>query len=97
MSHAPGAGEDKPIVITPDPALPERIAVAIHADSERASRAVAAEIAGLIRARAAEGRRAYRELVEAEGFTDYYSAATPIDALERSNIGSRPARRRTPA
>ncbi len=43
---------------------------------------------------AAEGRRAYRALVEAEGFIDYYSAATPIDALERSNIGSRPARRR---
>ncbi|MEZ4406053.1 MAG: phosphoenolpyruvate carboxylase [Polyangiales bacterium] len=43
---------------------------------------------------AAEGRRAYRALVEAEGFIDYYSWATPIDALEKSNIGSRPARRR---
>lgn len=58
MSHASGEGDDKPIVITPDPALPERIAVAIHADSERASRAVAAEIARLIRERATAGRRA---------------------------------------
>jgi glucosamine-6-phosphate deaminase len=44
----------------PDPQRPacERIPVAVHADSAAASRAAAAEIAGLIRARAAEGKRA---------------------------------------
>lgn len=36
---------------------------------------------------------AYTNLVRAEGFTDFYSHATPIDALEMTRIGSRPARR----
>jgi len=36
---------------------------------------------------------AYSELVRAEGFTEFYSHATPIDALEVTRIGSRPARR----
>jgi phosphoenolpyruvate carboxylase len=37
--------------------------------------------------------KAYRELVEYPGFIDFYSNATPIDVLEQSKIGSRPARR----
>ncbi|NDC80290.1 MAG: phosphoenolpyruvate carboxylase [Verrucomicrobia bacterium] len=37
--------------------------------------------------------RAYRKLVEEEGFLDFFRQATPIDAVERSTIGSRPARR----
>jgi phosphoenolpyruvate carboxylase len=36
---------------------------------------------------------AYRDLVETPGFIDFYSHATPIDVLEQSKIGSRPARR----
>ena len=36
---------------------------------------------------------AYTEFVHAEGFSDFYSHATPIDALEVTRIGSRPARR----
>lgn len=36
---------------------------------------------------------AYQEFVHAEGFSDFYSHATPIDALEVTRIGSRPARR----
>ncbi|MDD5200914.1 MAG: phosphoenolpyruvate carboxylase [Terrimicrobiaceae bacterium] len=36
---------------------------------------------------------AYTEFVHADGFTDFYSHATPIDALEVTRIGSRPARR----
>ncbi|MEM7808380.1 MAG: phosphoenolpyruvate carboxylase, partial [Planctomycetota bacterium] len=36
---------------------------------------------------------AYREIVAQEGFIDFFRAATPIDALEQSNIGSRPSRR----
>lgn len=35
----------------------------------------------------------YRALLQSERFMDFYSQATPIDVLEHSNIGSRPARR----
>jgi len=38
-------------------------------------------------------RTAYRELLEAPDFIDFYREATPIDVLEASRIGSRPARR----
>lgn len=45
-------------------------------------------------ARLAEfSREAYRQLVESDGFLDYWAQSTPIDALERSTIGSRPTRR----
>lgn len=37
--------------------------------------------------------RAYRRLLEADGFIPFFRQATPIDALEHSSIGSRPARR----
>lgn len=36
---------------------------------------------------------AYRRLLDDEGFMTFYRQATPIDALEHSRIGSRPARR----
>lgn len=36
---------------------------------------------------------AYRNLLEFPGFIKFWSAATPIDALEQSFIGSRPSRR----
>jgi phosphoenolpyruvate carboxylase len=35
----------------------------------------------------------YRQLIETPGFIDFYSQATCIDVLEKSKIGSRPARR----
>ena len=35
----------------------------------------------------------YRELLESPGFIDFYREATPIDVIESSRIGSRPARR----
>lgn len=38
-------------------------------------------------------REAYQELVGAEGFLDFFAQATPIDVIESSRIGSRPARR----
>ncbi len=38
-------------------------------------------------------REVYRELVEAPGFIEFFSEATPIDAIECSRIGSRPSRR----
>ena len=36
---------------------------------------------------------AYRKLIEQEGFLEFFRQATPIDAVERSTIGSRPSRR----
>lgn len=39
-------------------------------------------------------RDAYRELVGAPDFVDYFRAATPIDVIERMTIGSRPPSRR---
>jgi phosphoenolpyruvate carboxylase len=42
---------------------------------------------------AAWSRAAYAELVTADGFIAFFRQATPVDALEQSRIGSRPARR----
>jgi phosphoenolpyruvate carboxylase len=41
----------------------------------------------------AASRKAYRKLIDAEGFLEFYRQATPIDALENARIGSRPSRR----
>jgi len=40
-----------------------------------------------------ESRRAYRRLIETDGFVEFFSQATPLDAIESSRIGSRPPRR----
>jgi phosphoenolpyruvate carboxylase len=42
---------------------------------------------------ATASREAYRRLVETPGFVEFFRWCTPIDALERSGIGSRPSRR----
>lgn len=42
---------------------------------------------------ATDSRRAYRALVDGDGFVAFFSQATPIDVIEQSRIGSRPARR----
>ena len=42
---------------------------------------------------ALRSRDAYVELVQSEGFVPFFERATPIDAIENSRIGSRPARR----
>lgn len=44
---------------------------------------------------AADSRRAYRALVDREGFVEYFRAATPIDVIEQMALGSRPSRRRS--
>ncbi|GLQ99877.1 phosphoenolpyruvate carboxylase [Dyella mobilis] len=49
----------------------------------------------LLSALAADSRRAYRALVDREGFVDYFRAATPIDVIEQMALGSRPSRRRS--
>ncbi len=36
---------------------------------------------------------AYRELVETDGFVSFFRTATPIDAVEQAQLGSRPSRR----
>ena len=36
---------------------------------------------------------AYRALIHTEGFVEFFSGSTPIDAIESSRIGSRPPRR----
>jgi phosphoenolpyruvate carboxylase len=38
-------------------------------------------------------RQTYRKLLDHPAFIDFYAGATPIDVLEQSKIGSRPARR----
>lgn len=40
-----------------------------------------------------QSQQAYKELLQMPGFIEFYRQATPIDALEKSHIGSRPARR----
>jgi len=50
-------------------------------------------LAGLMEKVSAASRRAYRSLIDAEGFLGFYRQATPIDALENARIGSRPSRR----
>lgn len=46
---------------------------------------------------AAESRRTYRRLIDTEGFTTFFRQATPIDVIEESRIGSRPAHRKAEA
>ncbi len=41
----------------------------------------------------AKSNSTYRSLLDHPGFIEFYSQATPIDVLEESKIGSRPARR----
>ena len=38
-------------------------------------------------------QEAYQQLLRSDGFIEFYREVTPIDALENSRIGSRPARR----
>lgn len=42
---------------------------------------------------AAWSRESYRALLESPGFIEFYRQATPIDALEQNQMGSRPSRR----
>ncbi|HXF56869.1 MAG TPA: phosphoenolpyruvate carboxylase [Actinomycetota bacterium] len=62
-------------------------------DHERAAAAAEERFGGLLQAMAEAAERAYRELVEAPGFPEFFARVTPIDEVERLQIGSRPARR----
>lgn len=37
--------------------------------------------------------QAYRQLIETDGFVQFFRQATPIDAIEQTQLGSRPSRR----
>jgi phosphoenolpyruvate carboxylase len=50
------------------------------------------ELAAIMERLARRSRAVYRALLEAEGFIAFFRQATPIDAIETSRIGSRPAR-----
>lgn len=47
----------------------------------------------LMKPLAASSQAAYRALLEQDGFITFYRQATPIDALEKTRMGSRPSRR----
>ncbi|WOO40781.1 phosphoenolpyruvate carboxylase [Rubellicoccus peritrichatus] len=51
------------------------------------------DISGAMDQMVERSRKAYRGLLDAPDFIQFYREATPIDAIERSRIGSRPARR----
>jgi phosphoenolpyruvate carboxylase len=59
----------------------------------RDSARVAPDVEDVLDQAAAISRGIYRELVNEEGFIEFFSQATPLDAIECSHIGSRPARR----
>jgi phosphoenolpyruvate carboxylase len=62
-------------------------------EQEREPARVPAAMEELFETAALTSRRVYRELIESDGFVEFFSQATPIDAIESSHIGSRPARR----
>lgn len=62
---------------------------AIQTDSTDKFSSVFAAMDSLV----AESNRSYRSLLDHPGFITFYGSATPIDVLEESKIGSRPARR----
>jgi phosphoenolpyruvate carboxylase len=62
-------------------------------EQEREPGGAPAGMEGMFGAAALTSRRVYRELIDSDGFVEFYSQATPIDAIECSHIGSRPSRR----
>ena len=54
---------------------------------------VAPEVEDALDRAAAISRSVYHDLVGEDGFIEFFSEATPIDVIECSHIGSRPARR----
>jgi phosphoenolpyruvate carboxylase len=58
-----------------------------------ATRSTAANLEPLMDELAATSRGEYAALLGTEGFIEFFRQATPIDVIEHSRIGSRPARR----
>lgn len=60
---------------------------------DKAGRSDPAELVAVMDQLAERSRNAYRALLETDGFVEFFGQATPLDAIEASRIGSRPARR----
>ncbi|TAN31636.1 phosphoenolpyruvate carboxylase [bacterium] len=75
----------------------EQVTSAVLLSSQPEVEAVVERAAGRFRSLAARvdgpARAAYRALVEADGFDEWFSRVTPVDELGRLRLGSRPARR----
>ena len=50
-------------------------------------------LANILERLAVSSKKYYGELMQTDGFIEFYRQATPIDAIESSRIGSRPSRR----
>nr|MBA2719445.1 phosphoenolpyruvate carboxylase [Chloroflexota bacterium] len=70
--------------------------VASSAAHEAALRPIEASGGPILDELAATSRAAYRTLVEAPGFVDFFRHATPIDEIATLRLGSRPAARGRP-
>lgn len=60
-------------------------------------RSIFSEWTSLMDSLAQRSRIAYRDLIDHEGFVDFFRQATPIAEIERLPIGSRPSRRKVGA
>jgi phosphoenolpyruvate carboxylase len=67
------------------------VASAPHIEGPAA--AAAARFGALAKRLGGSSRRAYRELVETDGFMDWFAQISPLNEIDRLRIGSRPARR----
>ena len=73
----------------------EQVSWATLLVSARHGQATDERYTSLLRDAAGHAYRAYRGLVEDEGFVAYFRGATPIRVIEALPIGSRPSRRRS--
>ncbi len=73
-------------------ALEASVALATNRDRE-VSDPDRERVARFIAPLAERSREVYRQLIEADQFMAFYRQATPIDALEQKQMGSRPSRR----
>lgn len=85
MTSAPSfdtSSAQRPISVTLEPSLPERLPVAVYPDSSAASAAAAEEIAALIRQRASQGRRAVLGLATGSTPQGVYEALVRLHRSE---------------
>jgi phosphoenolpyruvate carboxylase len=71
----------------------EQVASAVLDASTAPRRQTSRRHQSLSREVSAAAKDAYRELVEADGFAEWFAKVSPIDELSRMRIASRPARR----
>jgi phosphoenolpyruvate carboxylase len=69
------------VLVASDPHVADRAAVA------------ATRFRALAQRLAETSRRTYRELIEAEGFLEWFGRVSPLQEVDRLRMGSRPARR----